>query len=248
MSPPGIVTCDAAARAEEVGAVTVAAVVFDWGGTLTPWHVFDQHQVWLAAAGQDAALASRLAEAETRLWVRSRDEHLAFGLDDVFRAAAFWPDPAGLSAYHAAWEEHTFTDPAVPGVLTALRERGLRVGVLSNTPWTRERHQSIFRRDGVAELIDGAVYTSELHHAKPHREAFAAALRAVGDPPPEHTVYVGDRLYDDVYGAQQAGLRAVYLPHSTIPDWQRGQVEGIPDATIEHLGDLLDVIDRWRRS
>jgi hypothetical protein len=37
----------------------------------------------------------------------------------------------------------------------------------------------VFARDGVLHLIDGSVYSSEIEHAKPHPEAFAAALRAV---------------------------------------------------------------------
>jgi putative hydrolase of the HAD superfamily len=42
---------------------TVSAVVFDWGGTLTPWHSVDPVQAWLAAT-DDADLATRLHAAE----------------------------------------------------------------------------------------------------------------------------------------------------------------------------------------
>ena len=47
-----------------------------------------------------------------------------------------------LAAYHAFWEPHTYTDPDVPALLAGLRERGIKVGVLSNTLWTREYHEA----------------------------------------------------------------------------------------------------------
>ena len=52
--------------------MTVDAVIFDWGGTLTPWHDIDLEAQWSAYADvyapADAELARRLAAAEVRLW------------------------------------------------------------------------------------------------------------------------------------------------------------------------------------
>jgi putative hydrolase of the HAD superfamily len=132
-------------------------------------------------------------------------------------------------------------------LFTALRERGLKIGVLSNTLWPRTEHERVFRRDGVAELIDAEVYTSEIHWTKPHPEAFRAILAALGHIDPHRAVFVGDRLWDDIHGAQQAGLRAVFVPHSEIPELQRGPVDGTPDATVHQLSELLPIVDAWCR-
>ncbi len=226
-------------------AMAVEAVIFDWGGTLTPWHTVDPAQVWVGATDDDAELAARLIAAEDHFWDRSRDEHLSFTLDDIFEHAAFRPSESGLSAYHAFWDEHTFTDPAVPAVFSGLRDRGIKIGVLSNTTWPRSRHEEIFRRDGVLELIDAAVYTSEIPYNKPHPEAFRTALAAVGVAEPERAVFVGDRLFDDVHGAKNVGMRAVYVPHSEIPPRQLGPTEGEPDAVVHDLSELLAIVDRW---
>jgi putative hydrolase of the HAD superfamily len=104
----------------------------------------------------------------------------------------------------------------------------------------------VFRRDGVADLIDAAVYTSEIEWTKPHPSAFRAALDAVGVADPGRCVFVGDRPWDDIAGAKGVGMRAVLLPHSTIPAYQQGPVEGEPDATISRLAELLPLIDAWR--
>jgi putative hydrolase of the HAD superfamily len=237
--------------------MAVDAVIFDWGGTLTPWHTLDLVGQWQAYAraydpGHDESVVAALFAAENAAWERARLEHRATTLEAIVQAAGL--DPAGtpheraLAAYHSWWEPHTYTDPDVIPLFTALRERGVKVGVLSNTVWSRDYHEKVFARDGVLPLLDGAVYTSEIDYTKPHREAFFAAMRAVGVDRPEHCVFVGDRLFDDVHGAQQVGMRAVHVPHSVIPDTQRGHTDGVPDAVVQRLADLLPLVDTWRLS
>jgi putative hydrolase of the HAD superfamily len=236
----------------------VDAVVFDWGGTLTPWHTIDLREQWLryaevyepADAVAAGALADRVLTAEDEAWRAGRDHQSSATLDQIFRGVGVDPDSErhrdALAAYHAFWEPHTFTDPDVPDLFASLHDRGIAVGVLSNTLWTREHHEDVFRRDGVLDLIDGAVYSSELPWTKPHPEAFRAALAAVGVEDPARAVFVGDRPYDDIHGAQAVGMRTVLVPHSAIPEVQKGHVEGEPDAVVLRLAEVLDVVDAWR--
>lgn len=225
------------------------AVIFDWGGTLTRWHDLDFHAESLALAAAvttvghdpDAARAA-LHEAGSVVWGRSRDHQQSSTIADLFEVAGLDHDPALLTAYREFWEPHTFTDPEAGPMFERLRADGLRVGVLSNTIWPREWHVGFFERDGVYDLIDGDVYTSEISWTKPSPHAFRAAMDAVGVSDPGRCAYVGDRLFDDVWGAQQAGLRAVHIPLSTIPAGQVGHTEGRPDAVIHALSELPGVL------
>jgi putative hydrolase of the HAD superfamily len=232
----------------------VQAVIFDWGGTLTPWHTIDPLEGWLAAVG-DEDLAKRLQDAEREVWLYSVEQHRSATLDEVFRRAGIAATESMLTAFHDWWEPHTYTDPDVEPLFTGLHERGIRIGVLSNTIWPRSQHERIFERDEVLALIHGSVYTSEIPWTKPHPEAFRAAMRAVGVTEPGSTVFVGDRLFDDIHGAKEAGMRTVFVPHSDIPPDQLAAVEGTvdiaaiePDAVISRLLDLLPIIDRWRET
>ena len=63
-------------------------------------------------------------------------------------------------------------------------------------------------------------------------------MRAVGVDDPAACVFVGDRPFDDIHGAKEVGMRAVLVPHSAIPDLQKGAFAGEPDATIQRLSDL----------
>jgi putative hydrolase of the HAD superfamily len=230
----------------------IEAVIFDWGGTLTRWHDVDFHAESLALAAavtdvdHDVAVSqSRLHAANQVVWGRSRDHQQSATIADLFTEAGLGHDPELLQAYYDFWVPHTETDPDVAPLWEALRADGVQVGVLSNTIWPRAWHEGFFDRDGVRHLIDGDVYTSEIPWTKPSPEAFAAAMAAVGAEDPSRCVYVGDRLFDDVWGAQNAGLRAIHVPHSTIPAEQVGHTEGEPDAVVERLADVLAVVRRW---
>lgn len=223
----------------------IDAVIFDWGGTLTPWHTVEPLEAWVAAVG-DPQLADRLHAAEQAAWLAARDEQRSATLADVFAAVGVVHSEQMLTAFHEWWEPHTFLDPDVPALFAGLRERGIRIGVLSNTLWPRAEHERIFDRDRVLSLIDGAVYTSEIPWTKPHPEAFRAALAAVHVADPARAVFVGDRVFDDIHGAKAVGMRAVLVPHSTIPAEQHGPVAGEPDAVVQRLSELLEIIDSWR--
>ncbi|HEY3560365.1 MAG TPA: HAD family hydrolase [Kribbella sp.] len=228
----------------------IEAVLFDWGGTLATWHDISLHETWRAVTTvldetNADELATRLVAAEGSVWRRSRDEHRSSTLEEVCALAEVVMTPAALAEYELQWDPHTVLEPDAVETLQALKAQGLKLGVLSNTIWPRRRHEEIFARDGVLELLDGAVYTSEIPHTKPHPEAFLAAMRAVGVSEPSRCLFVGDRLFDDVWGAQKVGMRAAHLPHSAIPREQIGHTEGTPDATVQRLSELPALIDTW---
>ena len=228
----------------------VQAVIFDWGGTLTPWHDidFDAEAMSYAAAYGDPALAARVLAATGTAWARAREQHTSARLEEILAEAGAdvlsEQHRAGLTAYRDYWAPHTHTDPQVERLWKGLRDSGIRVGVLSNTIWDRDYHRGIFERDGVLDLIDGDVYSSEIAWAKPHAEAFRAAAAAV-DADPADCVYVGDRLFEDVHGPQQVGMRAIWIPHSVLPREQIIATDARPDAVAEELLDVLRVVRGW---
>ncbi|MFN8194863.1 MAG: HAD family hydrolase [Nocardioidaceae bacterium] len=233
--------------------MAVDAVIFDWGGTLTRWHDIDFHAESLALAQAVVnaphhsieEITERLHEAGAEVWGRSREQQRSSTLADLFEVAGLEHDPELLRAYLEFWEPHTFTDPDAAGALDRLRAAGLRVGVLSNTLWPRAWHDGFFRRDGILDKIDASVYTSELPWTKPSPLAFRSAMESLGLDDPGRCVYVGDRLFDDVHGAHGAGMLAIHVPHSRIPQEQRGHTDGIPDAVAERLSDIPDIVVGW---
>lgn len=230
----------------------IEAVIFDWGGTLTPWHTVD-----FAAEAQALALATvepgddavaLLERANQEVWGWSRDHQRSARLADIFETAGLTHDEDLLTAYREFWDPHTLTDPDVPELFRRLRADRVKIGILSNTVWPRDWHEQFFQRDEVLDLIDGAVYSSEITHTKPAPEAFHAAMQAVGVTDPGRCVFVGDRLFDDIWGAWSVGMRTIHIPHSMIPTEQIGHTEGEPDAVVHKLSEVYDVVADWRAS
>ena len=229
--------------------MTVRAVLFDWGGTLSVHRDVDLLDMWRAAAGVLAPadpepVAAALLAAEDAWW-RSCTEHgdRSGTTEELVRSVAREThlDVGGaLAAYHGAWEPSVDHDPDAREVLTGLRERGIATGLLSNTHWPRALHERWLDEAGLLDLLDARLYTCELAHMKPHPEAFAALLAGVGVRA-QDAVFVGDRPRDDVWGAQRAGMRAVLLTGRPVPAW-----DVVPDAELPGLRGLLELVDAWR--
>jgi putative hydrolase of the HAD superfamily len=235
--------------------VPLAAVIFDWGGTLSEYANLDIVDMWRLAAHhlapeREEELLARLVAAEDASWQRVQQDQRSTRLGELLETASadLGMDVTAAVLEEAAthhldsWTPHIRHDPEAAGTLAALKERGLRTGLLSNTHWPRSFHERFLARDGLAGLIDARCYTSELEFVKPHPAAFAAVLDAVGGVPPEAAVFVGDRPYDDVAGAKAVGMRTVLRPNPAVPGYD---VE--PDAVITRLPDLLPLVDAWSR-
>ena len=228
------------------------AVLFDWGGTLTTFHSIDMIDGWRVAAQVLAPdrvdeVAAALLAAEDDVWARTTSTLRSATTAEVLRNASHVTglpvdevlhDQAILS-YLEHWAPTTRARGDAQPVLAALRGRGLRTGLLSNTHWPQQVHEEYLERDGLLHLLDARIYTSDLDHVKPHPEAFNALLDAVGVAAAE-AVFVGDRLHDDIGGAAALGMRTVWVRNDAVP-----KADVAPDAVIDELKELLDVVDEW---
>ena len=230
----------------------IRAVLFDWGGTLTRFHSVDMIDAWRVAAEVLAPqradeVAEALLAAERDVWARTTSSLRSATTAEVLRNASAAVGLAvdevlhdrAIVRYLEHWAPSTDARHDARKVLHELRGRGLRTGLLSNTHWPREIHEEWLVRDGLIDLLDARVYTSDLEHVKPHPDAFRALLDEVGVSPAD-AVFVGDRLHDDVGGAAALGMRTVWVRNDAVP---AADVE--PDAVVDELTELVAVIDGW---
>ncbi|CAM3944745.1 HAD family hydrolase [Tsukamurella strandjordii] len=83
--------------------------------------------------------------------------------------------------------------PDTAAVLRAVRDAGLKVGVLSNIGYDI---RPAFEREGIDGLVDEFVLSFEVGHVKPDAEIFRVASAALGLPP-EEVLMVGDSAEAD---------------------------------------------------
>lgn len=130
------------------------------------------------------------------------------------------------------------------------REHRLRTVLVSNTLWSAaEDFLSDLDALGLAGLVDGVVTSHTAGYRKPHRAIFEAAL-ATAAVEARDAVMVGDEPYQDVFGAQRVGMRAVWLRPPEPRAIPIGEPDGFavtPDAQIESLAELPEVLERWLR-
>jgi len=132
-----------------------------------------------------------------------------------------------------------------PEVLAWLHGHDVKLGLISNTVWPASAHREDLARFGLLDYFDVTVFSSETDLWKPDPRIFQRALDAL-NADPATSIVVGDRLMEDIHGAQQLGLRTVFFHWKDEPrDPGYGRVQ--PHATVESLLDLPLAIGRvWR--
>jgi putative hydrolase of the HAD superfamily len=196
------------------------AVLFDWGETLMHWEWEPErlqvgHAAGLRALGHDPrpALTERFREAYLPLLdAPGALEEVEYGslIARLLTESGIDADEAAverfLEAEHAVWESSHQLASTTHALLEALRERGLRLGLVSNA----FDPPALLHRDleqlGIAKRIDAAVFSSEVGWRKPHPAIFERALEALGVPS-DRALFVGDSLAADIGGAAAAGMR-----------------------------------------
>jgi len=169
------------------------------------------HGLTLDPAAFDAAVARALplldahagAPYDHDLFIRYTAaiiEHMGGRGDAVIRAATEVYDAWAANHHFDLYDD-------VHDVLPLLAERGLTLGVISNSHRSLEAFTAHFALD---RWVRTHVSAHPGRHMKPHRSIFETALREAGVRADE-ALMVGDSLHADVHGALAAGLRAVWL-------------------------------------
>jgi putative hydrolase of the HAD superfamily len=219
----------------------IRAVLFDWGDTLmqfayAPELVEAGHRAGLAAIGHDHRpdLTEHFREEyEPLFWAAGVIEEIEYPqlvrrlLGDFGIEADDEQLDRFLEAEHAAWDPARLLAAHTHPLLDALRERGLKLGLVSNAFDPGPLLHRDLERMGLTERLDFAVFSSEVGLRKPHPAIFERALEALAVAP-EDALFVGDRLFEDVRGAAELGMTTVQAvwfradehPDGAEPDYQ----------------------------
>lgn len=103
--------------------------------------------------------------------------------------------------------------PYVRDILEDLRERGIKLAVVSNSMFSRRVLQYELARHGLLEMMEFVISSADYGVQKPHPMIFQAALTQIRCNPAD-VWFVGDNLNNDIAGATNVGMQAVWLNHS----------------------------------
>jgi len=200
------------------------AAFFDWGDTLMEFRYSEELMDAAFRAGLAALEQDDLPADEIRNHFRERFEPLFWAPGTVEEieypgmireALAHFGIELGddelvrfLEAEHAAWEPARVLGSTTHALLEGLRDRGLKLGLVSNAFDPGWLLRGDLEQMGLAERLDVAVFSSEVGYRKPDARIFERALGAL-EVEPGNALFVGDRLYEDVRGAGELGMTTV---------------------------------------
>ena len=123
-----------------------------------------------------------------------------------------------------------------------LKERGYRLGAVTNRGYSGPRFHEEMRDLGLTDLFESTVVSCEIGYMKPHPRIFQYALKSLGAAA-EETAMVGDSLHADVEGAKTLGMTAIWRRPVIGEPLEMTEDEpepgpGEPDYTVENIGDL----------
>jgi putative hydrolase of the HAD superfamily len=199
----------------------MTAVVFDFFGTLTP---VSPSVAWASNAARLAAVFGVAPADLVRVLDDTFPQRISGAFGDVPETMRVLADRLGVqitneqlgeaSKTRRGMQESMFAlRPESLRVIRQLRDRGLRIGLVSDC--TSELPDA-WPRLPLAGLVDAPVFSCVERTRKPDPRLFhAVAERLQADP--VACLYVGDGGGSELTGASGIGMRAVLLAG---PDWQ----------------------------
>ena len=229
----------------------IRGVLFDKDGTL-----FEFAATWVAWAeqmllrgcegdkGRAAAAGAAIGfDLEARRFAR---DSVAIAGTSAQIAAALHPHFADLTvpALQARLDAEAARAPqraAVPlkPLLSALRDRGLKLGVATND--AEHPARAHLTEAGVAEMFDFIAGFDSGHGGKPEPGQLLAFARAV-DLPPTRIAMVGDSLHD-LHAAAAAGMVPVAVLTGLAA---RAELAPHAEVVLPDIGHLPDWLERYK--
>ncbi len=138
--------------------------------------------------------------------------------------------------------------PYLDEVLTELKNRGYKLGIITNTVTSREENvRASLRRIDVEKYFDIIVTSVDVGFNKPDERIFLVALKAL-DVKPEESVMVGNRISADILGGNRMGMKTIlYKWNERYENEVQSPMEQ-PTRTITSLNELPKVLNEILRN
>jgi putative hydrolase of the HAD superfamily len=132
--------------------------------------------------------------------------------------------------------------PHLDEVLAELKQRGYKLGIITNTVTSREEHVRIaLRKIGCEKYFDAVVTSVDMGCNKPDKKIFSTALKRLGVKP-EEAVMVGNQVLTDVVGGNRIGMKTILLKWNQRFPEKITSPEEQPTHIIKSLEDLPRIL------
>jgi putative hydrolase of the HAD superfamily len=182
-------------------------------------YIAEAEGFWHRLSADD--LKVKLASIRASMWQSALESVGAGGDPELARTSA--------ERYNAYRTKYFTLFPGAVDLLRALRERGIKLGIVTNG--LSETHREKIALLQISEYFDAIFLSDEVGMVKPDPLLFAHACRTLGGAP-ARSAMVGDRYDRDIRGALDAGLYAIWL---NVRDESLPPGATPPDATVASI-------------
>jgi HAD superfamily hydrolase (TIGR01662 family) len=146
---------------------------------------------------------------------------------------------AALDANYAVTQRNWYLEADAIQTLVILREKGYRLGMISNTSDDWNVQQLVDRYE-LRPYFDSILTSAGCGIRKPDKRIFQLALDNFGVAP-EQAAMVGDSLEADILGANQMGMYSIWITRrAEVPD--EGELSIQPQAVIMALDQIPSLL------
>ena len=191
----------------------------------------------------NAMLTSYYTERETEFIEQTTSYLLCLALEEWGYTEV--PDPIirdTLAGMYAITQAHWKIEEDAHPTLRTLKERGYRLGLISNAGDDADV-QTLIDQSSLRGYFDTILTSAAMGIRKPNPRIFQAILDNWGLPAPR-VVMVGDNLGADILGARNAGIYSVWITRRADTPANRSHEDTIqPDAMVSSLSELLPLLE-----
>lgn len=142
-----------------------------------------------------------------------------------------------MDIFYTEYRNHVWIEEDLHQTLENIRQKGYRIGVVSNSSLYDEVMINCFKKVGLAKYIDIFTFSYYLKIGKPKRQIFEIALAKMAVDA-RNAIMVGDNLQSDIEPAQELGLTGIWLNKNAILN----NTDIKPDNEIFKLSELIDLL------
>ncbi len=217
------------------------AVLFDLDNTLVDFVRFKREATKAALKAMKKAGLKTDKDWEHLLriyWKAGIDGNTAFST--FLRQEIGKVDPellkAAIRAYLKKKEEVVKPYPNVIPTLKALKDKGLKLGIVTDAPRAKARRR--LEMMGIKKYFDVIVTVDDTGMEKPNPKPFRKALDKLRVPASE-VLFVGDIPLRDVKGASEVGMNTALAKYGLVEGFLEDAKKVKPDFVLEDVKDVL---------
>ena len=159
---------------------------------------------------------------------------------DALLSTLDWHIAPDLETLTQFWFEHfgrnAVAMPEAEKLLQQLKHQGYRLAVVSNGG--HATRLAILEGLGFTQYFDVIVSSGLVGQAKPHADIFLYAVDQLGVEV-EECIFIGDHPMNDVQGAAEAGMQAIWFE-----GFHTGHSVDVPHFRIQNLNQIHEILQR----